>query len=185
MNVDHLCINFNNRVMRLQELRCYVYVFAALVDCHIQPIRVSTSQLLCCHFAAIYIPPTCSVYISLPPLNLLGLYLSPNVFVQLIARNRTVTQLVMSPNQDNHFVVSADDQGDVRVHTLKARICLPPSRPVHIHQRFSAYLWPDYVAVLDSFPFAFCGHLSVVAYWTTVFENQLSDCIWYGALLQL
>lgn len=32
---------------------------------------------------------------------------------------RTVTQLVMSPSQDNHFAVTADDQGEVRVHTLK------------------------------------------------------------------
>lgn len=32
---------------------------------------------------------------------------------------RTVTQLVMSPNQDSHFAVSADDLGIVRVHTLK------------------------------------------------------------------
>lgn len=32
---------------------------------------------------------------------------------------RTITQVVMSPNQDNHFVVTVDDQGDIRVHTLK------------------------------------------------------------------
>lgn len=32
---------------------------------------------------------------------------------------KTVTQLVMSPSQDNHFAVTMDDHGDVRVHTLK------------------------------------------------------------------
>lgn len=32
---------------------------------------------------------------------------------------RTVTSLVMSPNQDSHFVVTTDDLGTVRVHTLK------------------------------------------------------------------
>jgi hypothetical protein len=32
---------------------------------------------------------------------------------------RTIQQLVLSPSQENHFAVTADDQGDVRVHTLK------------------------------------------------------------------
>jgi hypothetical protein len=34
-------------------------------------------------------------------------------------KGRSVTKLVISPNQDSHFVVTADDQGDVRVHSLK------------------------------------------------------------------
>jgi len=32
---------------------------------------------------------------------------------------RTVSQLALSPSQDNHFVLTADDAGDVRVHNLK------------------------------------------------------------------
>jgi hypothetical protein len=32
---------------------------------------------------------------------------------------RTIIHMTLSPNQDNHFVVTADDDGEVRVHSLK------------------------------------------------------------------
>mmetsp|Transcript_28164 Transcript_28164/g.45275 ORF Transcript_28164/g.45275 Transcript_28164/m.45275 type:complete len:613 (-) Transcript_28164:97-1935(-) len=32
---------------------------------------------------------------------------------------RTIERVTLSPNQDNHFVVTSDDEGEVRVHSLK------------------------------------------------------------------
>merc|ERR1719424_431162 len=53
------------------------------------------------------------------------------------AQGAVVTQLVLSPNQENHFAVTADDTGEVRVHTLKVSSQKAPKNNDGIGQNVS------------------------------------------------